>query len=107
MALTNIFEQLPDASTAEVFEQIIEEGNFRIERITSKGQSSPDSVWQDQPQHEWVLLLEGEAIVSFAEGHDHQLSKGGFINIPAGTKHRVKWTHPELDTVWLAVHYSH
>ena len=33
------------------------------------------------------------------------LAAGDYINIPAGVRHRVHWTDPQQQTVWLAVHY--
>jgi hypothetical protein len=31
---------------------------------------------------------------------------GDFINIPAFKKHRVDWTTPDEETVWLGVRYG-
>ena len=28
-----------------------------------------------------------------------------YLNIPAHTKHKVKWTSSTVETVWLTVHY--
>ena len=33
------------------------------------------------------------------------LNPGDYINIPSHTRHRVEWTEPDTETVWLAVHY--
>ncbi|MEK6765024.1 MAG: phosphoribosylaminoimidazole carboxylase, partial [Planctomycetota bacterium] len=33
------------------------------------------------------------------------MKPGDYINIPAHKKHRVEWTDPEGETIWLAVHY--
>jgi cupin 2 domain-containing protein len=33
------------------------------------------------------------------------MKTGDFINIPAHQKHRVEWTEPEEETIWLAIHY--
>ncbi len=35
-----------------------------------------------------------------------ELKPGDFINIPAHKKHRVEWTTPNEQTVWLAVWYE-
>jgi hypothetical protein len=35
-----------------------------------------------------------------------RLGPGDWLLIPAHQKHRVAWTDPEAETVWLAVHYS-
>ena len=41
------------------------------------------------------------------EGDDEAviMKTGDYINIPAHRKHRVEWTDPEEDTIWLAIHY--
>ncbi len=78
---------------------------IRIERIISKGHSSPQSGWYDQDKNEWVLLLKGEAVLLFADESSANLKSGDFINIPAHKKHKVEWTDPDTETIWLAVHY--
>ncbi|MDD2923900.1 cupin domain-containing protein [Rhodoferax sp.] len=85
-------------------ETLAASGTTRIERIVSRGhQSAPDD-WYDQAQHEWVLLVQGQARLQF-EDHILHLSAGDHVNIPAHCKHRVTWTTPDQDTVWLAVFY--
>ena len=32
------------------------------------------------------------------------LNSGDYLFIPAHTKHRVHWTHPEIKSIWLAIH---
>ena len=78
----------------------------KIERIVSHGHATPDNEWYDQTQHEWVLVLQGEAIVAFDDGRsDIHLRPGDYINIPAHCRHRVAWTPPDTHTVWLAVFF--
>jgi len=50
-----------------------------------------------------VLVLTGAAKLRF-EGVTLELKPGDLVNIPAGTKHRVKRTTPDEPTVWLAVY---
>jgi cupin 2 domain-containing protein len=52
-----------------------------------------------------VILLKGEAVISFMDEDDIRLKAGDYINIPAHKKHRVSWTKPDEETIWLAVHY--
>jgi cupin 2 domain-containing protein len=33
------------------------------------------------------------------------MKAGDYVEIPAHTRHRVEWTDPDEDTVWLAVYY--
>lgn len=104
--MNNIFSNIPDNIEHEVFEQIINSDNVKIERIISKGHHSSESGWYDQEQNEWVMILAGEAILSFIDGSDITMKKGDYINIPAHKKHKVKWTAPNVETLWLAVYYS-
>lgn len=103
--MNNLFDNMPQNLKEEVFEQLVNTNNVRIERIISKGHYSPTFGWYDQEQNEWVLVLTGAAVLSFADGSDITMKKGDYINIPAHTKHKVKWTDPDLETLWLAIHY--
>ncbi len=105
MKSKNIFESIPDNLDEEIFEQILQSENIKIERIISKGHRSPDSGWYDEEQNEWVIVLKGEAIISFENGIDINLKAGSHINIPAHKRHKVSWTDPKTETIWLAVHY--
>lgn len=90
----------------EIFTVLVESEGVKIERIISTGQSSPSTGWYDQGENEWVIVLEGEAILSFPEAKDIHLKAGDYINIPSHQKHRVSWTKPNIKTVWLAVFYK-
>ena len=105
MPLKNIFESIPDNLDEEVFEQLIQSEHVKIERIISKGHRSPESGWYDQEQNEWVIVLKGEAVISIEDEIDVNLKAGSHINIPAHKRHKVSWTDPETETIWLAVHY--
>jgi len=102
----NLFESLPEDISKEVFSDIVQGENIKIERIISKGHSSPDSGWYDQHENEWVIVLRGEARLSFKNNNDVHLVAGSHLNIPAHTKHKVAWTTPNTETIWLAVHYK-
>jgi cupin 2 domain-containing protein len=103
--MKNIFDDVPENIPDEQFEQLVESGHVRIERIISKGHKSPESGWYDQEQNEWVMVLRGEAILSFEDGSSVTLKEGDFLNIEAHRKHKVEWTTPNVETIWLAVHY--
>ena len=102
---TNIFASLPQNLDTEVFEDIVRSQSVRIERILSKGHTSPETGWYDQDEHEWVMVLEGSAALEFEDGTRCDLSAGDYVNILAHTKHKVAWTDPDKVTVWLAVFY--
>ena len=101
----NLFQLPPGALNEEAIETIIDGDNIKAERIISKGHTSPPTGWYDQDLNEWVTILQGEAIVSVEGDKDYHLVAGSHLNIPAHTRHRVKWTLPEVETIWLAVHY--
>jgi cupin 2 domain-containing protein len=103
--LNNIFDSIPDNLSAEVFNLLVDCNGVKIERIISKGHSSPKTGWHDQDNNEWVIVLKGEAILSFADSSSVTLKAGDYINIPAHKKHKVTWTSPDAETIWLAVHY--
>ncbi len=106
MIAKNFFEKIPDKIPEEIFETILSSGTTRIERIISKGQSSPKQFWYDQDENEWIFLVRGKAIIKFYDnGIPVELKDGDYLNISAHTKHRVEWTDPENETIWLAVFY--
>lgn len=75
----------------------------RIERIVSRGHVSPRGFWYDQDEDEFVLVVQGGAKLEIAEHGELSLGAGDWVDIPAHTRHRVIWTDPDGDTVWLAV----
>lgn len=105
MKKSNIFDLIPATLKDELFEELISKDGIKIERIVSHGHVTPEFEWYDQRSCEWVILLQGEAIISFLNEDDVRLKAGDYINIPAHKKHRVSWTKPDEDTLWLAVHY--
>jgi cupin 2 domain-containing protein len=102
----NIFEQLPRDLEQEAFEKIIEREHVAIERIVSRGHTSPDAGWYDQARCEWVMLLQGAASLEFEDGAEVTLRAGDYLDIPAHARHRVTWTAHDVETIWLAVHYQ-
>ena len=110
MNTNNLFSKLPKDLSSEVFETLAQGNNVRIERIVSEGQCTTENQWYDQDDHEWVILLQGSAVIRFAETPSSNatlthLSPGDYINIPAHTRHRVESTDSDNITVWLAIHY--
>lgn len=101
----NIFSAIPPALEEELVNDLAHGKEFRMKRIVSKGHTAPESGWYDQEEHEWVVVLQGQAKIAFDDGDVKDLSAGDYVNIPARTKHRVSWTTPDEETVWLAIHY--
>jgi len=103
--MSNIFDDIPVDLHSEVVESFVDNDKVKIERIISKGHTSPDSGWYDQDCNEWVIVLKGAAVLSFADESTVKLKAGDHINISAHEKHRVSWTDPDIETIWLAIHY--
>jgi cupin 2 domain-containing protein len=98
----NLLASLPETGTDEAFEDLVRSPSARIERIVSRGHATPPGQWYDQDQDEWVLLVEGEAMLEFAEPTENQrLVRGDWVLIPARRKLRVVST--SNPAVWLAV----
>ncbi|MCP5419405.1 MAG: cupin domain-containing protein [Gammaproteobacteria bacterium] len=106
MKPANLFAKSPDPQPEEFMESLMTTAATRIERIVSHGHASPPGFWYDQDLHEWVVVLQGRARLTMA-GRDRplELGRGDYVNIPAHVRHRVEWTDPDRDTVWLAVFY--
>ena len=103
----NLFASPPAPLPAELVETLAETAKLRLERIVSRGHASPPGFWYDQDWDEWVAVLRGQARLQFADGGATvSMGPGDFVVIPAHRKHRVEWTDPAADTVWLAAHYQ-
>ncbi|MFC7515595.1 cupin domain-containing protein [Herbaspirillum sp. GCM10030257] len=106
--IANVYQDIPAALADELIQTLAGAGGVRIERIVSRGHCSSPGFWYEQAEHEWVLLLKGEACLRF-ERDDRKLllAEGDHVTIPAGERHRVEWTRNDgTDTVWLAVFYA-
>lgn len=105
MEIRNLFKNLPDVCSAEIFQTILENGSLRIERIISEGQATPAGQWYDQIWDELVVLLQGSAGILFeGDASPFVLMPGDYFYIPAHKKHRVEWTNNNEKTIWLSVH---
>ena len=63
--MSNLYTGIPNTIDEEQFEALLRGEQLRIERILSKGQTSPAEGWYDQEEHEWVLVLEGCGVIGF------------------------------------------
>ena len=89
----------PAPSTGERFHELARMHNVVVEEIVSS--ASPEPVEYRQVQDEWVVVLEGAAVLE-VEGDEVRLARGDWLLLPAETPHRVLMT--EAGTRWLAVH---
>jgi cupin 2 domain-containing protein len=101
---SNIFNNIPDQLPEELIECIFKRNNIQIERIVSKGHITPAGQWYDQDWDEWVILLQGQAIIFYEKDNQtFHLNAGDYLLIPSHTRHRVEWTPPNINTIWLAI----
>ena len=105
MKTSNLFQAIPARLPEELCQELVAGDEVVVERIVSRGHTAPASGWYDQARDEWVAVLRGEAKLEFEDRSEVRLVAGDYLNIPAHTRHRVSWTAPDVDTVWLAVHY--
>ncbi|MFZ4596641.1 MAG: cupin domain-containing protein [Verrucomicrobiaceae bacterium] len=91
----------PDTSQ-ETFLTLHQDARVKIEHIASHGQASPEGFWYDQPDDEWVMLVQGEASLVFDDGRTVALQAGDHLLVPKHQRHRVERT--SADALWLAVH---
>lgn len=89
----------------EFFEDLLKVENVRIERIISRGQTSPESGFYDQHWTEIVLVLCGSAQLEI-EGKVYELRSGDWRCIYPHEKHRVLKTSSEPPCLWYAIHIS-
>lgn len=100
----NVFEEIIINKSEEILFEIFKNEKIKVEKIVSNGQKSPYNFWYEQEENEFILLLEGFAILEF-ENREVELKKGDCLNIEAMEKHRVKFTSLDEPTVWFAVFY--
>ena len=94
-------------SDEERVEPLASTRGVRVERIVSKGHASPADFWYDQAEDEWVTLTSGAARLKLRDPDETvDLKPGDHLLIPAHRRHRVEWTAPGEDTVWIAVFSS-
>jgi len=101
----NLFENIPKDLPEELFETLVKTDNIHIERIVSRGHTSPEEGWYEQEKNEFVLVLKGAARLEFEDGRVVSMGVGDWLEIVAHERHRVVWTDEEGQTVWVAIHF--
>ncbi len=101
-----IADGIPAELPAEHSALLAAGAGVRIERIVSRGQVSPPGFWYEQDEDEWVMVVSGAARLEIEGQGEIELGPGDWIDLPRRLRHRVSWTDPERDTIWLAVFRS-
>jgi cupin 2 domain-containing protein len=104
--VSNLFDDVPRALTAERVDVLLDTPALRLERIVSLGHATPPGQWYDQERDEWVVVLRGRARLRIdGESDERRLGVGDHLLLRAHVRHRVEWTDPSEPTIWLALHY--
>ena len=98
----NIFDLPMFPLPKELTTVLHESKNIRIERIISTGQVSN---WYDQTETEFVVLLDGNAVIEYENNKTVTLSKGDTLLIRPHERHRVSFTSSDPPCIWLCVFY--
>lgn len=107
MTKQNLFQAIPTYLADELIQTLCGNQQVRVERIVSRGHCSPEGFWYEQKQNEFVLLVQGEALLELQDPAERIcLRQGDWLTIPAHRRHRVAWTSPEQDSIWLAVFFE-
>jgi cupin 2 domain-containing protein len=104
--IANLLSDLPTHAPDEVFTPILERPGLRVERIVSRGHVTPADTPYEQAEDEWVMLVNGAARLWLDGQGEVELKPGDYLLIPAGLRHRVTWTAPDVPTIWLTVHIA-
>ena len=106
LVVDNLFSNIPEQLPEELLQTLLQVNALRIERIVSKGHSTPICEWYDQDWDEWILVVQGRAQLELDKGQIVDLKSGDYLLLPAHQKHRVNWTDSDVETIWLAIHFS-
>lgn len=104
--MNNIFDNIPNQINNEIFDVLLQQHDFTIERIVSFGSESLSHDWFDQDTNEWVLVIQGYGILEFEDGTTNIMKAGDFEFIPAHIKHKVIEVDENQPTIWLAIHFK-
>lgn len=107
VAATNLLIQPCPPQGAESCSVLVRGKGWRLERIHSCAATTATDQWYDQADHEWITLVQGSALLQFAdEPVARPLRQGDWMVIPPHRRHRVAATDPFPGSVWLALFWS-
>lgn len=99
MQIGNLHQDAIAPATGERFDTLLAHQGLVIERILSSSKIASQTYVQSQD--EWVVLLQGEALLD-VEGQQVPLHAGSHIFLPSQTRHTV--LSVSQGALWLAVH---
>ncbi len=106
MKVDNLLAAIPAALPEELETLLAGGGECRLKRIVSRGHASAPDDWYDQEDNEWVMVVSGRGRLAFEDGSTVEMGPGDYLLIPARCRHRVDWTAPDTETVWLALYFN-
>lgn len=95
----NLYDDALPPATGERFDELLSHRGVVIERIVSTARIASQEYVQEQD--EWVVLLQGEALLEVA-GRQLPLRAGDYLFLPSRTSHTV--LQVSEGALWLAVH---
>jgi cupin 2 domain-containing protein len=106
MRTGNLRRGIPALLPDELLTPLAHGRNVRVERIVSRGHTSAPGAWYDQAETELVFLMQGHARLEIEGQGELDLSPFDFVELPPHVRHRVTFTAPNVDTIWLAIFYE-
>ena len=106
MKADNLLAAIPATLPRELETLLADGGECRLKRIVSRGHASGPDDWYDQDDNEWVMVVSGRGCLAFEDGGTVEMGPGDYLLIPARCRHRVDWTTPDTETVWLALYFK-
>jgi cupin 2 domain-containing protein len=100
----NLFDIPAQGVRGELSTELADAAGFRVERIVSWGDVTPEGSWYDQDHDEWVIVMQGEGVVEDERGARTVLRTGDAMFIASHVRHRVTHTSVAPPCIWLAVH---
>jgi cupin 2 domain-containing protein len=101
MKTGNLHSDATPPAEGERFDVLLSHRGLTIERIVSTSKIASQLYVQEQD--EWVVLLQGEALLD-VNGAEVALKSGGYVFIPSRTPHTVRRVSD--GAMWLAVHLN-
>ena len=98
----NIYD-LPQLPLPEELTTVLaQKGGVRLERVISAGHTSG---WYDQAESEFVILVEGTAVIEYERGAAVTMQRGDTLLLKPHVRHRISYTSSEPPCLWLCYFY--